>query len=223
MQVTFPHQLLVQTSSPRLIGQALDRMESISGAETLVPTLSGRWSVVGTFLLRGAAAHLAYDAFLAQMEGRIGTTLVPFQARYHPFDRDGHAVPQCVVADLGDAQTWEHFGFENAPVAMMRLDAAAPLRAVRITVTLGNTTGIRPGQMFSIDERAYQAQYVWAGVDGRIEIQFQPPLRVAVGAGRPIVLDRVACKMRLVGEDLGSVDRAGPKMQSVSLAFEEAL
>ena len=77
MQATFPFLALSKEATFHLEGQSLDLAESISGTETVVPTLRGKWMAQVSFVLRGEAATLQWQAFLAQMQGRIGTTLVP--------------------------------------------------------------------------------------------------------------------------------------------------
>ena len=129
MRVTFPFHLMNQAFTPRFVGASLEPQRSINGAETVVPTMGGRWEVDCNFVIKGEAAQLEWQAFLAQMEGRVGTTLVPIHTRFRPNDRDGHGVPFCKIAGLAGAQTWEHFGFANAPVATMTLVDPAPLRA----------------------------------------------------------------------------------------------
>ena len=222
MRATFPHQLLHQEVVPRFVGTSLEPQRSISGAETVVPSMGGHWEVDCTFVIRGEAAQLAWQAFLAQMEGRIGTTLVPIRTRFRPRDRDGHGVPGCGVAGLADAQTWEHFGFRNAPVATTTLAASAPLRATTIKVTGGNTTGLRPGQYFSIGERLYRVQHHWQDADGTSNLMIQPPLRQAFTAAA-LILDRPVCPMRFATEDEGSFDHLLDPMPRVTCRFVEAV
>ena len=91
MQATFPYLALHQTAQFYLVGQSLETQESISGVETVVPTMRGRWTATATFALKDEAATLQWQAFLAQMQGRIGTTLVPCRSRYrrHRSSRPG--------------------------------------------------------------------------------------------------------------------------------------
>lgn len=222
MRATFPFHLLSQTFTPRFVGASLEPQRSISGAETVVPSMGGRWEVDCSFVIRGEAAQLEWQAFLAQMEGRIGTTLVPIRTRFRPKDRDGHAAPSCRTAGLADAQTWEHFGFENAPVATMSLAEPAPLRATTIRVTGGNTTGIRPGQYFSLGERLYRVQHHWQTQDGVSNLMIQPPLRQAFSTGA-LILDRPVCLMRFASEDEGQFDQLLDRMPRVTCRFIEAV
>ena len=222
MRATFPHHLLHQEVVPRFVGTSLEPQRSISGAETVVPSLGGHWEVDCTFVIRGEAAQLAWQAFLAQMEGRIGTTLVPIRSRYRPRDNRGRSVSACNVAPIEGAQTWEHFGFENAPVAVMSLAQPAALRATTIKVVANNSTGLRPGQMFSIGGRLYRVQNHWQDGDGTSNLMIQPPLRQAFTAAA-LILDRPVCPMRFATEDEGSFDHLLDPMPRVTCRFVEAV
>lgn len=222
MRATFPHHLLWQEVIPRRVGTSLDPQRSISGAETITPTFGGHWEASCSFVLKGEAAQLSWQAFLAQMEGRVGTTLVPIRTRFRPKDRDGHAVYGCGPARLGGgAQTWEHFGFDSAPVATMTLAAPAPLRATTIKATLNNTTGLRPGQFFSMGERLYQVQNHWQDSDGTANLMIWPPLRQPLNQAA-LILDRPVCLMRMTSESEGEFDHLLGRMPRVTVTFVEA-
>ncbi|GLS87683.1 hypothetical protein GCM10010873_26570 [Cypionkella aquatica] len=222
MRVTFPHLLLDQAGRFRLSGQSRESQEGLSGAVTTVASLSAHWTAQITFALKGEASHLAFQAFMAGMEGNLGRTLVPAVGRYRPVDRDGHGIARGGIAHLSGAETFEHFGFENAPVPMMVLGAAAALRATQIKVVNSNTTGLRPGQRFSIGEGLYEAQLVW--IDGSdCWVQFQPPLRKAAASGAALVLDHPACLMQRSDEGDGGYDERMTRLQSVTLNFREAI
>ena len=221
MQATFPYLALHQTAQFYLTGQSLEPQESISGVETIVPTMRARWNASVTFALKDEAATLQWQAFLAQMQGRIGTTLVPCRSRWRPRDRDGHGMTFCDTATLADAQTWEHFGFANTDVTRIAVAAAAPLRATQMDLTLYDTTGLRPGQYFSVGERLHRVQQHWQ-VGGVHRIMFQPPLRAAVGAGARIEIERPVCKMRMVSETEGLFDQSLDVFPTVTLNFVEA-
>lgn len=222
MQVTFPYQAMKQTMTPRFVGASIEPQRAISGAETVIPTLGGRWEVSCTFVVHREAQFLAWQAFLAQMEGRIGTTLVPIITRFRPKDRDGHGITGCDTAGFSDAQTWEHFGFVNEPTATMTLVDPAPLRATVIRVVPGNTTGIRPGQFFSIGERLYRVQRHWQTEDGVTNLMIQPPLRQSFERAT-LILDRPVCKMRFASEEDGDLEQLMSRLSEVTCNFVEAI
>ena len=223
MQATFPHRLLRQASQFWLEGMSLEPQDSINGTPTVVPTMRGRWLASCQFVLRGEAATLEWQAFLAQMEGRVGTTLVPAHYRWRPRDRDGHPLAFCDVADLADAQTWEHFGFDNTDIRRVSVAASAPLRATQIDVTLSDTTGLRPGQKLSIGERLYRVQAHWQPNDTVHRLMIQPPLRQAVAAGTRVEIEKPVCRMRMTTETEGLFDQSLAVLPSVTVNFQEAI
>lgn len=223
MQVTFPHLLLRQETRFWLEGMSLEPSQSISGTETIVPTMRARWLATCQFVLRGEAATLEWQTFLAQMEGRVGTTLVPAHYRFRPRDRDGHPTSFCDVANLADAQTWEHFGFANTDIRRVTMAASAPLRATQIDVTLGDTTGLRPGQRLSIGERLYRVQAHWQPSNTVHRLMIQPPLRQAVAAGTRIEIEKPVCRMRMTTEIEGLFDQSLAVLPSVTVNFQEAI
>lgn len=223
MHVMFPHQLLRQEARFRVAGQSLTPQTGLSGAVTVRAALGARWEASLSFVMRDEAQHLAFRAFLAGMEGALGTTDIPAHGRFRPRDRDGRGVAGCDVAQLSDAQAFEHFGFENAPVEAATVAVAADLRATQITVAYSNSTGLRPGHRFSIRDRLYEVQLAWEDNSGRDVIQIQPPLREAVAIGTAIEVFHPRCVMRMADPAGPAYDDANPRMQSVSLSFVEAI
>lgn len=210
MHVSFPHMLRHRTFKPEPFGRSRDTQQAINEAMTVVPALSGHWRMAASFWITSEATELAWNAFLACMEGRVGTTLFPISPRYPGRDQDGHRASRYGTASLGNdlpyegagSQMWDHSGFQAAAVVTAGVVEAADLRATRIKIENRNTTGLRPGQYFSIGQRLYWAQMVWD--DGGVEtVQFWPPLRAAVEAGAEVVLDRPHCLMRFATDQEG--------------------
>ncbi|RMC37492.1 hypothetical protein [Paracoccus alkanivorans] len=223
MEVTFPHLQLFKEVQFFPVGMSLDPQRSISGAETVVPTLRGHWMASASFQLVGEADTLEWRSFLAQMEGRIGTTLVPALSRFRPKDRDGHPLPFGDAAGLAHAQTWEHFGFQNTNIERMTVAANAPLRAMQIDVTLGDTTGIRPGQDFSIGDRLHRVQAHWQPDANTHRIMFTPALREAVAAGTKVEIEKPVCRMRFATEQEGAFAESREIGTIVTCNFVEAI
>ena len=223
MQAAFPFLAMAQAAQFWLEGQSLDPQQSISGAETITPTMRGRWLASCGFALKTEAQRLQWQAFLAQMEGRLGTTLVPVRSRFRPVDRDGHGMSFCDTATIAGAQTWEHFGFAGTDVARVIVAAAAPLRATQIDVTLPNSTGLRPGQYFSIGERLHRVQSHWQPGGGVHRLMIQPPLRQAVSAGARVEIERPVCRMRMTTETEGLFDQSMDVLPTVTVNFQESI
>lgn len=230
MRALFPHMLRHESSQLVLVGQSRDVRQGISGAQTVVASMGGHWRAKLTFWLTNEASVLALQAFAAQMEGQLGTALVPLIQAYGPRDRDGVVLPRYALAGLGGvspylgegAEVAEHFGFECAPVVMAQLRDDAPLRSTRIAVDYPNSTGLRPGQYFSLGERVYWVKLAWEGPDGAV-VEFSPPLRSAALAGDVVVLDRLQCLMRLASESEVDVIFSAEPAKKIELSFIEAI
>lgn len=221
MRATWPYTAHWTAATPRVVGEARPPQQSISGAETIIPAMGARWEVTGSFVIHGEAQELAWQAFIAQMEGGIGTTLVPIWSRFRPRTETGRRVDWDNVAGLANGQTFEHFGFQNSRVVGARLAAAAPLRATRIAVELADSTGIRPGQFFSIGERLHQAQHHWQ-VGGAHQLMIRTPLRASAPAGSVLELFRPVCLMRLA-EPAGDMDYTPEGVARVTVKFIESV
>lgn len=221
MQATWPYMLdWTMQSMPKLIGQSQPPQQSISGTMTRIPRLGGRWEVKASFLIHGEARELAYSAFLAQMQGDLGTTLVPVWSRYRPKDRDGLHLPFHDTAGIKDAQTFEHFGFENTDIPRITLATPAALRATEIDLTLNDSTGLRPGQYFSLGDRLHRVQQHWQPGNGH-RVMIEPPLRTAAASGTRLEIARPVCRMFIANEQTQEYNINGAF--TADLTFEEAL
>lgn len=223
MQATFPHLALFQEVRFHLAGQSLEPEESVNGTDTIVPTMRGRWIGVADFAMKGEAATLQWQAFLAQMQGRIGTTLVPCRSRYRPKDRNGLDLSFVKTGGISRSQTFEHFGFQNTAVNRIVLASAAALRATELDLTLNNTTGLRPGQFFSIGERLHRVQHHWEPSSGAHRVMIEPPLRAAASAGARLEIERPVCRMRMRAEDDGVIDQSKTYVPRAQITFMESL
>ena len=222
MHVTFPHLPKWQSVQFYLGGQSLEPQESINGTPAIVPTMRGRWMATMTLVLYDEASTLQWQAFLAQMQGRVGTTNVPALARYRPLNRNGEVLCFDDLANLADGQTWEHFGFENTTLNRVTMSGAAVLRATQTNINLFDTTGLRPGHFFSIRDRLYRVQKHWEPSDGAHRIMFEPPLREAIPNNTRLEIERPVCKMRFVSETEGVYDQSLALFPTVTCNFMEA-
>lgn len=221
MRATWPHTAHWTAATPRVVGEARSPQQSISGAETVTPAMGARWEVTGSFVIHGEAQELAWQAFIAQMEGGLGTTLVPIWSRFRPRTETGRRVDWDNVAGLAGGETFEHFGFANTPIIGARLASAAPLRATQIAVDLDDSTGIRPGQFFSIGERLHQVQHHWQS-GGRHHLRIRTPLRAAAAAGAALDVFRPVCLMRLAAAE-GDIEYTTDLASRVTCRFVEVV
>lgn len=166
MQAPFPY--LAGWRSVRFwpTGMALDPQQGITGAETIVPTARARWMATGELVIHGEERVLQWQAFLAQMQGNLGTTDVPCFSWFRPRDRNGRMPSFDRTSGIANAQTFEHFGFDGPAVQRLTNVFDAPLRSTEISVSRQDSTGIRPGQYFSLGRRLHQVQMSWEAAGG---------------------------------------------------------
>lgn len=216
MQADFPHLALSQTAQFYLVGQSLEPEQSLTGVDTIVSTPRARWVASASFVLDGEAAKLQWEAFLAQMEGRLGTTLVPARSRLRPRDRFGRSLSGA-PAGVPD----RNGVIPPAFAPRVTVAGTALLRQTWLDVVYHDTTGILPGHSFSIGDRLHKAQAVQE-VGGLHRITFSPPLRAAVADGAAVEIDRPVCRMRFTTETEGLFDQSLAVLPVVNVNFTEA-
>jgi len=199
-----------------MVGQMRGRETAISGAESIIPSFSGHWTVSISFFIHNEEARLEWQAFLAQMEGGIGTTLVPVTLPYRPRNARGG---RASVTEVPEFSTFEHWSFVNDARASIMVKTDAPLRATDIELTLTDSLGLRPGHSLSIGERFHRVQRSW---DDGAKIRIQPPLRAGAAAGSIVETDNPVCKMRFASEGEGEVDFSLSEIDRPTVKFREA-
>lgn len=202
--------------------------QSVSGSEQIIVSPAAMWKASVGVAVRGEDANLAVRAFVAQMEGRAGTVLVPKWDKHRPRNKNGRQFSQAKAAGYGesggDAFNWDLSGLGQQDTVQARLSSGAGLRDTQISVDLIDGDGPRPGHYFGIDQRIYRCQQVWQeDVGDPAEVQFWPPLRAAAADNTPVILDRPVCLMRFATDDTGDIalSRAGSGM--VMFDFMEAI
>lgn len=210
MHATFPS--LARWRSIRFwtVGNALSPQQGLTGAETIVPVPRARWMATGEAVIRGEDGFQQWQGFLAQMEGVVGTTLVPCQSMFRPRDRLARALP--LLPGVADA------------IPRVVTVAAAPLRSREIDVEFVDTIGLLRGHHFSIGPRLHHVQDVELLSDRRATVRFIPPLRAPVEAGVALEVANPVCKMRFVAETEGVLPQSyGAPNARVTVNFQEAL
>ena len=217
--VPFPRTVKFAGFQPVFSGQIRGRQEALSGAESIIPSFSGRWTASAPIMLVYENARTEWRGFMAQMEGGIGVSHVPIMQQHRPRLADGR-VPEQYSSPAFAA--FEHWSFVSDPVARVTLAADAAVRATDLQISLVDCLGLRPGHYLSIASRLYQVQLSWA--DGASNyIRVRPPLREAAVTGAALELDNPICQMRLSSEDTGNPSEGLTDVDRVEVAFREAI
>jgi hypothetical protein len=226
---TFPFNLRFQTTGFHVVGASSEPRQSVGGAFSVQPRLGAHWVGSVTFLTTNEETTLALQAFVAGMEGMLGTTAVPILQRYSPRDGQGRMADHETAA-LGDgfqfegygSESSEGWGFEGVPAISGELAEAAALRAAEIIVARSNYSGFRPGHDFSIGNRLHRAVQIWPeGENDRVRIT--PPLRTAYSAGEPVIMDAPRCVMRFASENEGQLVNQPNPVGEITMNFVEAI
>lgn len=196
---------------------------SMTGEEQVIVSPAARWAAAVT-LFSSKEDSLSLRALSAQLEGRIGSVLLPPQDGIRPYDAAGRLLSQNQATALDDGSLFfDHSGIGQTPLYEGLVSAAAARGATELTVDLLNGPGPRPGHYFGIGERMYWVRYVWNLTPTRIKVRFVPRLRDAMAGGEPVLLARPVCRMRLAKNDSGRVEYVpGPIITPVVFEFVEA-
>lgn len=203
--IRFPFRSRWKSAQFALTDLSRGAQRSLSGADVVTPSLSARWTASLELITWQIDADQGWAAFVAQMQGRLGTTAVPVWQRHRPLDALGREMPaDQPVGDLSGGAPHELFGFANDPIIDVTIREAAPLRATEIIVDYINCGGIRPGHKFSIGGRLYVCRF-HAGDGSGARLQISPPLRAAAAVGDPVEVRAPICLMRFQDDNQGAV------------------
>jgi hypothetical protein len=220
---TFPHQALFQSVRFELVGRSASGGVGLSGATTRVASNSAHWKAEATFLIRGEEGFLAWQGFVAQMQGVLGETLVPAWSRYLPSDANGRALSRKEAVSVPALGFGDNTGLAQTDVVHARLSTSAASRDGRIKVQYRDTIGLRPGHRIGLGERCHDVLSVTDNGDDTAFITIQPLTRTAYSHLDAVILDRPVCRMRFESEGDGVVSFDTMPVQSVTVNFREVI
>lgn len=198
---------------------------SMTGSEQLTISNAGRWRAKVTVSVRAESSNLALRAFVAAMEGRAGTVLVPKWERFRPTDVNGRELAQVPSAGYGCNEfNFDLSGFGQSEFTHATLAASAAAGATQVSVNLLDGDGPRPGHYFGMGQRLYRSAAVWQANEGDpTQVRFWPRLRASDVSGTRVILDRPVCLMRFADDGSGesALSRAGSGR--VTFDFVEAI
>lgn len=221
----WPIQLRVRSSSFHPDVPSRSGGLSITGYEQVTVSNAGRWRATVTVPLHREPMVLAYRAMIAQLQGRVGTILVPHFQAYKPRDVNGRRLSSCRAASYDQGlYNWDLSGWGQDDFTHATVTSAAGAGATQISLTLTNGRGPQPGHYFGIGERLYLANAVWQETpESPTQVRFWPRLREAAPAGSRVILDRPVCRMRLADDASGEVTFDLARFGDATLSFVEAL
>lgn len=197
LTVTFPTRFRQSRFRVYQDNQVRNVRNSISGAESVVPTFAAKWRMSGRIMVRDEDERLEWAAFVADMQGGLGVCDVPIYAEYRPKDARGRELP-CYNTDDFDA--FEHWTFYTDTSEFVELDSDVTAGQSDISLNLIDCQGLRAGHYFSIGSRLHIVTKSWA--EGS-EVRCSPPLREAHVAGTAVEVANPLCRSRMIGDGNG--------------------
>lgn len=183
---------------------------SLTGSQQFTVSNAGHWRArtVGAPVLTEESV-LAWRSFVSLMEGQTGTCLVPKWDNYGVRDMNGRELSEVGIAPYdGDTLNFDLSGFgQSDDVVHAQLAASAALNATRLSVTVNDGAGPRPGQYIGIGQRLYMVQLAWEEEEGDpLQVQIWPRLRAVAAIATRVVLDRPVCLMRFANDQTGELE-----------------
>ncbi|MBU2359706.1 MAG: hypothetical protein KKB02_12365 [Alphaproteobacteria bacterium] len=220
---TFPHQALYQSVRFELVGRGASGGTGLSGALTRVASNSAHWTAEATFRIRGEEAYLAWQGFVAQMQGVLGETLVPAWSRVLPRDGKGRTLSRTAAVSVPADGFGDNTGFGQTEIRRARLELPGAVRDGQLRVGYIDTIGLRPGHRIGLGERCHEVLSVAGRTDGDVDVRIAPLLRTVYPATQNVILDRPVCRMRFETEGEGVLPYTTEFRQSVTVNFREVV
>ena len=198
--------------------------QSLSGSEQ-VNAINPRWRARVAGPVVTETSVLAWRSFVASMNGRAGTVLVPKWERRGVRDANGRELSQVNSATYDtDELNFDLSGFGQSDLTHATLAANASLNDTRISVTILDGEGPRPGQYIGIGDRLHLVSLAWEVSEGApLQLQFTPWLRASALAGARVILDRPVCLMRFAQDMTGELELDMGLWGDGTLEFVEAI
>lgn len=199
---------------------------SLTGSEQVTISNAGRWRARASGPILTEESVLAWRSFVSLMEGRAGTVLVPKWDNYGVRDMNGREFSEVSIASYGDdTLNFDLSGFgQSDDIVHAQLAVPAALNATRLSVTVNDGAGPRPGQYIGIDQRLYMVQLAWEEEEGDpLQVQIWPRLRAAAAIATRVVLDRPVCLMRFANDQTGELELDYGRWGSGGLELVEAI
>lgn len=185
--------------------------QSQSGIEQVVASPAARWECKLTLPpLRSAGDIITYRGWLAAMQGRVGTVLMPaFETGRQPWpiDDQGRALRPGRARNAGLIGTaYAVDPVKDAQSNILVTAAAAALNATQLVITATQAGPILAGHRFSLGQRLHEIMTCDALGQGVYSISVRPWLRAAIAPSSVCEFRAPVCLMRFKTDAEGALD-----------------
>lgn len=201
---------------------------ALNGTEQIIDSQSGRWMAELEVVIAGNAAFLQWEAFLAEMRGRVGTVKVPARQGRRaswPVDSTTGAIlsPRRVRQAELDGTIYADPAIPTASAITATASGSASINATAISIAVTQGEIVQAGQYFSpAAGKLHRIRSITSTVVKTSAVVFWPPLRAGVSNGATIELIEPTCEMRFATPEEGRIGDDGSGFERVTVNFEEA-
>lgn len=197
--------------------------QSVDGGERIASSLTDRWKWTLDARDMTATEHEMMSGFVASLQGRLNTTLVPIRRRPGAGPRRRAGLGAAAQESFEDGSLFDDgTGFAPAEMAAVTR-AAAPVGSTVLIGWWPEGAEPMPGDIIGVGpDRAVTVTDVRSGPLVS-SVRIWPPLRAAVAVNTPLYLEGGYVLMRSTTDTVGHDRFGGQFERNVSFAFVEEL
>ncbi|GAB4072688.1 hypothetical protein KHC28_00775 [Ancylobacter sonchi] len=217
----WPHILRPKRALFRIVPMTMTGPLSPAGLQQGIGTDAGYWSATLTFGLFTPDQMREWEGFLASLDGTLGEFIIPVFAEDLAPALPGYGVDIGGIP-FGDGAMFADGAGHVQSTTRFTLAENAALRATQITVNRELGGDLRRGMKFSIDSRLHIITSLPQMEGSSSTFEFRPPTRAAYLAGASVEFGHPSCRMQLVSDDEGGLERIARSPSEVSIQLRES-
>ncbi|MDR6952292.1 hypothetical protein J2X65_001647 [Ancylobacter sp. 3268] len=217
----WPYALRPKRALFRIVPMTMTGPVSPAGLQQGIGTDAGYWSATLSFGVFTPDQMREWEGFIASLDGTLGEVLIPAFAEDLAPSLPGYGV------DIGgipysDGAMFSDGSGHTQPTTRFHLAADADLRATQITVTRELGGDLRRGMKFSIVDRMHIITSIPTVSGAESTFEIRPPTRAYAAAGAAVEFGHPVCRMQLVSDDEGGLERIARAPSEGSIQLRES-
>ena len=202
--------------------------QAFTGIEQVVSSPAARWEAKLTLpSFTSAADHVTYRGWLAAMQGRVGTVLMPaFEAGRQPWPLDAYGRPNHPGRARFPRLRRTAYAVDparDAEADILVTALAATSNATQLVLIATQAGPILPGHRFSLGQRLHEIMTSVEVTPGTYNVSVRPWTRVAIDAGQVVEFRAPVCLMRFKTDAEGALDLESNRTAHPALNLVEAV